>query len=186
MDEEGDPDRYRRQRWEHATGAARVALDSLREIWPAERLALPESDRETLSYAAHLAEDLVVALDKLSQTMLGDAMVAVLAGEITTEDEFERQLRLPTPFAGDYAYTTTRVEPAAPRNKAHEILTFVCEHPGKFPPETNGPEATLERLADDGWVELRQFGIGEAARPYPTPKALDAFPEFTDLSEEPS
>ncbi len=171
LDTETEAQRYRRQQWEHALGAARVAMDSLRAIWPSERLALGGSADE-LSRACEAAEDLVISLDALSPTMLGDAVIAVLLGEVTSVEALERRIGSPPAAAG-------AAEAPMMRTKAQEILAFVCEHPGQYPPDMNGLEGTLDQLVEQGWVQM-QTRAG-ANWPHPTPRALDSFPEFDDL-----
>lgn len=155
MDEETHAERFLRQRWEHALGSARVALDSLREIWPSEQASLAEGDRSEMDASLRLAEDLVLTLDRLSETMLGPTMVQVLMGEVTKPEEVAdlRDVLL---------------------NDKQVILAKACEQP--LSPPIGASDDDVGALIADGWLEWRGGML------HPTPKALDAHPGFTELA----
>jgi hypothetical protein len=157
MDDETHAQRFLRQRWEHAMGAARVTLDSLREIWPSEQASLPEADRSTMGDSLRLAEDLAATLDRLSDTMLGEAMVRVLMGVISTAEELDASTE--------------------PPSEKQRIMLYACAQPERPLPPSPSVLHFEDELLRGGWVERRQHG----GPLYPTSKAMDAYPGFTEL-----
>lgn len=143
--------KFMRQRWEHALGASRVALDALREIWPAYRHRLSDQEGREVKSALEHAEALLLRLNDLDAVMLGEDVIGVLRGEITTVSDLE-----------DYGGLSAL---------AREALAAICEHPGRVA-RTLGTQLSrdLQELLDAGLVEWREDAF------FPTPAGMDAFP----------
>jgi len=92
MREETMAHRFLRQRYEHASCALRVALDSLRDIYPTATGALPEESCNAIGYAMSLAEGAYVELDRIAEAIFGATVVGIMRGTITTEEELDVRL----------------------------------------------------------------------------------------------
>jgi hypothetical protein len=80
-------ERYVRQQWENTAAAARVALDSWRNIWPNEtRYSLPEGEWEVSRRIELLLAEAGHLLSTLSPTMLGPVADAVAQGDMTADE----------------------------------------------------------------------------------------------------
>lgn len=90
LKEEMAPHRFVRQRWEEALGALRVALPTVREVFPSEGSAMPPGMLECLRSAERHLEEAFIELDSLAEEMLGEAMTRVLDGTLTTVDDYQR------------------------------------------------------------------------------------------------
>lgn len=172
MEQESDAHRFMRQQWEAALGASRVAMDSLRAIWPSEAHLLDSGDAADLELALHSAEAVVAGLDAIEVAVLGGAVTAVLRGEVVTQ-----------------AALDALIGETAPVNRKQEILTFACEHPGQ--PIINPVVGTfagvdqmaIEELQLDGWLERRGRSSPHSDDAiFATAKALDAYPGFEALA----
>lgn len=172
MEQESDAERYLRQQWEAALGASRVAMDSLRAIWPADRRLLNDDDAFRLETALGHAESLVAGLDELDEAILGEVVAAVLAGRVTTQKSLD---------------AATGTPPAV--NRKQEILTYACEHPGQpiINPVVGAfagvTQMAIEELQVDGWLERRGRSSAQSDDAvFATAKALDAYPSFEALA----
>lgn len=166
MEDESPRERFVRQRWEHALGAARVAMDELREIWPSCADVLPGDGGIELRAAHSTAEELVRILDELDEKVLGSAVCGVLNGAFTTHEELDHLL-------GTEPSSTI---PSASRER--ELLAFICENPGAPPPhmDSSSTLTAIDRLVQEGWLER-----DDGNRLHATSRALDGYPEFRDL-----
>lgn len=90
--EEGDASARQirvRQTWEHALAATRVALDSMREIYPTEIDCLPTDAQVSARDALDAIEEAYASLDAMSEALLGEVMTNVLAGAITSHEALD-------------------------------------------------------------------------------------------------
>lgn len=81
--------RLLRQRWEETYAAVRVGLEALREVYPSECYQL---DHHLAACAEEALDNLTrafVALDDMSDAMLGVLMTAVIRGMVTTREEYD-------------------------------------------------------------------------------------------------
>lgn len=81
--------RFVRQRWEEAFGAMKVTLDALREIYPTEQDVLTDRGWVALGDALTHVTAAYVALDSLTEEVLGETMTNVLQGHITQPEQIK-------------------------------------------------------------------------------------------------
>lgn len=181
MEQESDAERYLRQQWEAALGASRVAMDSLRAIWPADRRLLNDDDAFRLETALGHAESLVAGLDELDEAILGEVVAAVLAGRVTTQKSLDAAIGTPPAVNRKQGILTV--------NRKQEILTYACEHPGQpiINPVVGAfagvTQMAIEELQVDGWLERRGRSSAQSDDAvFATAKALDAYPSFEALA----
>lgn len=86
---EGPLAKFVRQQWDVAFGATRVALDSLREIWPTDTRDLDQDTRVFLMEALQHLEDAYHCLDSVAEAMVGQLVVDVQMGRITSQQDFD-------------------------------------------------------------------------------------------------
>lgn len=92
LDRETEQERLVRQHWDAAFGAVKVAMDSLREVWPVDAADVGGNVSSALSEALRLTEDAYAALDGIALEMVGPLLVLVHRGHIKTEEQFDAYL----------------------------------------------------------------------------------------------